>query len=258
MEYREFFQIEIIHPFFSDIPEDLVMVAENETKRHLDKRRFILKKTALGVKVLALFQEERNTFPVLSEDDIFTFYVYPTSDRISDIKDLSTIEKGNMISFTNQEQPIGSSELIATQIKQNGIFCGFPALAKIIIAGNKIKANVTKKSTKYTVIFKARSIRWKYYFVSNSEDSAITIESRNEQITFNEMVIDENTTDQIVTSLRLNFPDTRIKAFESRDLIPYSSNPIKNIKLIKNGDVLISHLPNPQKGQNGIQIIKIK
>ncbi|WP_298548720.1 hypothetical protein [uncultured Aquimarina sp.] len=258
MEYREFFHIEIVHPFFSDIAEDMVIVTENETKSHLNNLGFILKKMPNGLKILAPVHQESKVFSPLEADDIFSFHIYPTSEHIQEVTDLSEIEKGNMISFTNQEQPIGSSELTTNQVIQNGVFCGFPALANIVIAGNKIDTNTIDQPTKFKAKFKTESIKWKYYFVSNSEDPIITLESRDEQISFNEMVIDENTTDQIITSIRLNFPNTQIKAFESKDLVPYSSKPIKNIKLIKNGDVLMSHLPNPRKEQNGIQIIKIK
>ena len=258
MKYQEFFSITIEHSYFSNTPQDLVLVTENKTKKRLSNLGYILKKTTNGVKVLTLVPQDSNTFTSLGEDDIFTFYVYPTSTRIQEVTDLSEIENGNMLSFSNQEEHIGSSEMISTQVDQNGVLCGFPALASIIITGNRINTNVADPSTKYRVVFNAKSVQWKYYFVSNADDSTITLESRDEQINFNEMVIDENTTDQIITSLRLNFPNTQIRTFESVDQIPYSNTPIKNIKLIKNGDILMSHLPNPKEEQRGIQIIKIK
>ncbi|MHA7056530.1 hypothetical protein ACWGOQ_0004880 [Aquimarina sp. M1] len=258
MKYHELFRIEIKHPYFSDIPEDLVLVAEYETKKRLNNLGYILKKIASGVKVFAPVLEENNHTVNLGGDDVFMFYIYPISTRIQEVTDLSEIESGKMLSFSNQEQRIGSSELITTQVSQKGIFCGFPALANVVLVGNKINTNSTDPSTKYSVVFKAKSVQWKYYFVSNTNGSIITLESRDEQISFNEVDIDENSSDQIVTSIRLNFPSTQIRVFESRDLVPYSNKPIKNIKLIKNGDVLMSHLPNPKEEQRGIQIIKIK
>ncbi|WP_299259808.1 hypothetical protein [uncultured Aquimarina sp.] len=258
MKYQEFFSITIAHNYFSGIPEDLVLVAENETKTRLNNLGYILKKTTSGIKILTLVAQDSDTFISLGEDDIFTFYVYPTSVRIQEVTDLSEIENGNMLSFSNQEGQIGSTEMISTQVEQNGVLCGFPALASIVIAGNKINTNSSAPSTNYEILFKAKSVQWKYYFVSNTDDSTITLESRDEQISFNEMVVDQNVSDQIITSLQLNFPNTRIRAFESRDSVPYSNQPIKNIKLIKNGDVLMSHLPNPKIQQQGIQIIKIK
>ncbi|GAA4276740.1 hypothetical protein [Aquimarina mytili] len=258
MEYREFFHIEIIHPYFSGIPKDLILVADNETKKRLISLGCLLKKESGRIKVLAPFDEEGTTFPVLGENDAFTFYIYPTSGSIQEVTDFSAIEKGNMISFTNLQQPLDSSELISTQIEKKGTFQGFPALANIIIAGNKINTEPIGESAKFKAIFRAKSIKWKYYFVSNSQDTNVRLESRDEQIRFHEISIDQNISDQIISSLQLNFPNSQIRVFESRDAIPYSSKPIKNIKLLQNEDVLISHLPNPRAQQQGIQIIKIK
>ncbi len=258
MKYREFFHIEVVHPYYSDIPKDLVLVADNETKERLHSLRCILKKEADGIKVLAPLHPGGTTFPVLGENDVFTFYTYPTSARVQEITDLSTIEEGNMISFTNFGQPIDSLELISTQIEKKGVFQGFSALANVVIAGNKINTETIGESTKFKAIFKTKATKWKYYFVSDSQDPDIRLESRDEQIRFNEISIGQNTLDRITTSIQLNFPNSQISVFESSDVIPYSSKPIKNIKLLQNGDVLISNLPNPQEQQQGIQIIKIK
>lgn len=254
MEYRELFDIEIIHPYFSEISGNLVLVSENETRKRLKGLGYILKKTFNGIKVLAPVLPGNDSFQSLREEDNFTFYVYPTSEHTQEITDFSEIDEGNMISFTNAN----SSELITNQTERRGVLCGFPSIANIVIVGNKINTNRTDRSTNFQAIFKTKSIKWMYYFVSNSENPSISLESRGEQISFNEVVIDENTTDQIIDSIELNFPNTQIKVFESADLVPFSSNPIKNIKLLQDGDVLISHVPNPQKEHNGIQIIKIK
>ncbi|GAA4274019.1 hypothetical protein U6A24_01230 [Aquimarina gracilis] len=258
MKYHEFFHIEIIHPYFSGLPKDLVLVPDNETKKRLNNLGCILRIDVGKIKVLAPIDQESNVFPVLGENDVFTFYIYPTSERIQEITDFSAIKKKNMISFTNLGQPVGNSELMSTQIEQKGVFQGFPSIANIVIAGNKIDTDIIGESARFKAIFKVKSIKWKYYFVSESQDSDVKLESRNEQIHFNEINIDQNTSDQIITSLQLNFPNSHIRAFESKEAIPYSSKPLKNIKLIQNGDVLINHLSNPQEQQQGIQIIKIK
>lgn len=254
MEYRELFQIEIIHPYFSDIPKDIIVVAENNTKKHLKALGYILKKTANGIQVLAPFHKENGGFQSLGDDDIFTFYAYPTSKYIQEITDFSNIEKGNMISFSNDD----NSQLISSQTTQKGVFDGFSAIANIVILGNKINTNITDQSTKFQAEFRSKSIKWRYYFVSNSKDSDIRLESRDEQIRFNEISTDQNILDSVINSLQLNFPNSQIRVFESRDEIPYSSKPKKNIKLLQNENVLISNLPNPRRQQQGIQIIKIK
>ncbi|WP_378179182.1 hypothetical protein [Aquimarina sp. SS2-1] len=258
MEYREIFEIEVIHPYFSVISTDLVLVADIETGKRLINLGYVLKKTVNGVKVLAPFLPESNAFRDLGEEDDFTFFVYPTSEHTKEITDFSEVAKGSMISFSNKGQQQNNSELGASTVLQEGFFGGYPALASIVIKGAEIDLSSLDQSVKFKAIFGAKSIKWKYYFVSNVEDPDIAIESRDDQISFNEIVVDENTTDQIINSIQLNFPNTQVKVFESKDLVPYSRKPIKNIKLLQNGDVLINHLPNPRAEQQGIQIIKIK
>lgn len=258
MKYRELFHIEIIHPYFLDIPKDMILVAEIETKKKLKKLGYILKKTANGAKILIPTPQEDNSFLASTGKDKFTFHVFPTSSYIQEITDFSAIDRGNMISFFNDEQQVNSSGLNTTQVHQNGICYGFPAIAEVVISMNKIDVNKLDQPIKFNAVFKAKSIKWKYYFVSDSQTLNILVESRDTQISFDEVIIDNATTDPVIQSLQLNFPNSQIRAFESRDLVPYSSKPLKNIKLLQNEDVLINHLPNPQEQQQGIQIIKIK
>lgn len=257
MEYREIFNIEVFHPVLSE-PNDVVLVPKNETRKHLSNLGFVVKKTEKGIKILAPMSIRNDGFQPLSEDDNFTFYIYPTSDTTQEITDFSKIDEGHMISFSNQDLPENSQELVSGQVVKEGVFGGYPALGSIQIIGNKINLTPLEQPIKFKAVFGAKSVKWKYYFVSNTEDTDISLESRDNQISFNEVVVDENTTDQIINSIQFNFPNTRVKIFESKDLVPYSNKPIKNIKLLQNGDVLINHLPNPRAEQQGIQIIKIK
>lgn len=257
MEYRKIFNIEVFHPVLSE-PNDVVLVPKNETRKHLSNLGFVVKKTEKGIKVLAPMSLKNGSFQPLSEDDNFTFFIYPTSDVTQEVTDFSEIDEGNMISFSNQDLSENSQELVSSQVVKEGVFGGYPALGSIHIIGHKINITSLEQPIKFKVVFAAKSVKWKYYFVSNSGDTDISLESRDNQISFSEVLVDENTTDQIINSIQLNFPNTQVKIFESKDLVPYSNNPIKNIKLLQNGDVLINHLPNPRAEQQGIQIIKIK
>ncbi len=258
MKYQEFFSIRIEHSYFSGGAADLVLTPVLETEELLKKRGLLLKKTARGIRCLVGIDEENKGFSEKIQNDVFAFYVFPTSDTVREFTDMSEVKEGKMMFFTNENLRKNQLELVAGKIEQEGAYQRFPALAKVEIKGSEMNSEGDGTLFTYQVQFTATAIKWKYYFISNSEDPIITLESRDEQISFNEMIIDENSTDQIITSIRLNFPNTQIKAFESKDLVPHSNKPIKNIKLIKNGDVLMSHLSNPKKEQNGVQIIKIK
>lgn len=258
MKYQEFFSIGIEHSYFSGVAADLVLIPVPETEKLLKKRGLLLKKTATGIRCLVGIDEENTGFFEKIQNDVFAFYVFPISDTVREFTDMSKVKEGEMMFFTNEKLRKNQVELVASEIEQEGACQRFPALAKVEIKGSEMNSEGDGTSFTYQVQFTATAIKWKYYFISNTDDSTITLESRDEQISFNEMIIDENSTDQIITSMQLNFPNTQIKAFESNDLVPCTSKPIKNIKLIKNGDVLINHLSNPKKEQNGIQIIKIK
>ncbi len=258
MKYQEFFSITIEHSYFSGGAADLVLTPVAETEELLKKRGLLLKKTARGIRCLVGIDEENKGFSEKIQNDVFAFYVFPTSDTVREFTDMSEVKEGEMMFFTNEKLRKNQLELVASEIEQEGAYQRFPALAKVEIKGSEMNSEGDGTLFTYQVQFTATAIKWKYYFISNTDDSTITLESRDEQISFNEMIIDENSTDQIITSIRLNFPNTQIKAFESKDLVPHSIKPIKNIKLIKNGDVLMSHLPNPEEEHNGVQIIKIK
>ncbi len=258
MKYQKFFSITIEHSYFTGETADLVLTPVVETEELLKRRGLLLKKTTTGIRCLVGIDKENTDFSEKIQNDVFAFYIFPTSDTVREFTDMSTVEEGKMMLFTNEKLHKKQVGLVASAIDQEGTCQGFPALAKVEIKGSEMQLEEDSMSFTYQIQFAAKAIQWKYYFISNTDDPNITLESRDEQISFNEMIISENTTDQIVTSLRLNFPNTQIKAFESKDLVPYSNKPIKNIKLIKNGDVLMSHLPNPKEEQNGIQIIKIK
>lgn len=253
MEYREFFHIEIKHPYFSGMPEDLILEVESETKKRLNTLSFLIKKTVTGIRILAPVHKEYNDISSLEEEDIFRFYIYPTSEYIYEITD---IEKGYMIPFTNKELKTNSFDLKASQTIRREMFHGFPTLARIEIAGKKVADSLGENPPKFLATFKAKSVKWKYYFVTNPEDT-IKLESRDEQISFNELVIEKNTLDQITTSLQLTFPNAQITVFESNDEIAYTQKPRKNIKLFKGDNQLIAHLPNPKIINQGVQVLNI-
>jgi len=264
MKYQEFFSITIEHSYFSGGPADLIVYPEEKTRKLLEKQGFLLKRTGTGIKVLLPMRDNNRVFPVLTADDLFAFHVLPTSGTVREFTDISEIEEDNMILFTNEGLDIGTIELIKSETVKEEVFQNFPALAKIEIKGNQITTDVNGTPPVYKAIFDSKSIKWKYYLLSKSGATDIAVETRGDQLQFNELEIGNNSLDPIITSLRLNFPDTKIAVFESSVAIPFSSKSIKDIKLIQRDSVtqtdsiLMKHLPNPSIYDQGIQIIKIK
>ncbi|WP_130734440.1 hypothetical protein [Flavobacterium sp. J27] len=256
MRYSVCFQIEIVHPYFSDNVSDLIILPDAETALLLSSRRFIIKKTANGIMILKVVNESVLTDAVL-KDSVFVFTIFPTSHTVREFTDTSMVEMGNMLLFSNEELSKGDLELTKLETRQKGYYQNFPALARVEIKGEEIISQLNGSPLMYKVIFQSKAIKWKYYFVSQSEATDLTITSREEQLKFIQLEIKEDFSDKIVQSLRLNFKETQIIVFESNHNIPYSKTPIKNINLKQNGLILINHLPNPAVQDNGIQIIQI-
>lgn len=264
MKYGEFFQIEIVHDYFLGQIADLILLPEAQTKRLLEKQRFLIKKTGKGIKVLIPENEENTVISGLEPNDVFVFHVFPTSDSVQEFTDTSEVENGKVMLFTNDGLGTENVELVKSETVQEGKFQGFPAIARVEIKASEVTTEINSISPVYQVVFNSKSIKWKYYFLANTDVTNIAIDTKDEQLQFNELEIKDDTSDQIITSLRLNFPDTKILVFESNTSIPSSSKPIKDIKLVQKDSViqadstLIKHLPNPKSSDQGIQIIKIK
>ncbi|MBQ4820707.1 hypothetical protein [Aquimarina sp. MMG016] len=265
MKYGEFFQIEIVHHYFLDEIADLILLPEAQTRRLLEKQHFLIKRTGKGIKVLIPEKEKNTILSGIESNDVFVFHVFPTSDSVLEFTDTSGFENDKMMLFTNERLGVDNVELVRSETVQEGKFKGFSAMARVEIKASEVITDINVTSPVYQVVFNSKSIKWKYYFLANPDDSNIVIDAKDEQLQFKELEIKEDdTSDQIITSLRLNFPDTKILVFESNTSIPSSNKPIKDIKLIQKDSViqadstLIKHLPNPKSSDQGIQIIKIK
>lgn len=256
MRYHVFFQIELVHPYFSGNVTDLIILPDAQTALLLSSQRFIIKKTTNGIMVLKVVDDEVLSLPML-EEAVFVFSVFPTSDAVREFTDTSMVETGKMLLFSNKELSTGDLELTKSETLQKGKYQNFPAIARVEIKGGEITSQPNGSSLLYKAHFQSKAIKWRYYFVSNSKTTDLAIATRDQQLKFNPLEIKEDSSDQIVQSLLLHFQDTQIVVFESSIDIPYSKTPIKNINLIQNGSVLINHLPNPEVQDYGIQIIKI-
>jgi hypothetical protein len=83
------------------------------------------------------------------------------------------------------------------------------------------------------------------------------VEARDGSITFTGAQVDENSTDQIGRALRENFPQYQLWLFTSTAPIATTDRPRKHIQLLRDGQLLFKHLPNPDLGSDSISIIRI-
>ncbi|NHN24065.1 hypothetical protein FIA58_000110 [Flavobacterium jejuense] len=257
MRYRVFFQIEIVHPYFSTAAADLIILPDAQTTLFLSKQRFLIRRTINGIKILRAINENDEKLTAIEVENVFVFNIFPTSENVREFTDTSMVETGKMLLFSNEGLSKGNVELMKSKTFQEGKYQNFPAIARVEIKGGEIISQSNGSPHLYKALFQSRAIKWKYYFVSNSKTTDLAIATRDQQLKFTQLEIKEDFSDKIVQSLTLNFQDTKIIVFESNIDIPYSKTPIKNINLKQNGLILINHLPNPEVQDNGIQIIKI-
>lgn len=257
MRYKEFFRIEIDHQYFSpDGAADLAVHPDGPTLRFLRGQHLLLKSIKNGVKVLIPIDENGNTKPVFRPGDGLTFEVYPQSSSFSLFTAASGLAKGQVIHFSNQGLTGTNAQLLSSTSVGIGALNGFPMVAKVEIQlSNELLSSST--SVPYQVGFQARSEKWKYYFVTDKDTTDIAVEDRGENLVFNKLQIDAQSTDQLGISLRSNFPEANLFRFESTTPIPCSDQALKNLQLLRDGHVLIKHLPNPEMAEKAVKIIRI-
>lgn len=257
MMYKEFFQIETEHQYFSaDGAADLALVPDRDTLQYLKGRHFILKSTGNGLKVLIPVDKDGIATTTFQPDEVLTFEVFPRSSTFSLFTETSDLGIGEIFRFTNEGLSAATLELVSSTSSANGSLNGFPLIGKIEI--HLTDALVTGPNlTTYKVVFNAKSETWRYFFVSDKETTDLNVEDRDENLVFNQVNLDGNSSDKIGMSLRQNFPEANIFLFESATSIPCSNKVLKNLQLLRDGHVIIKHLPNPDIGDAAIRIVKI-
>ncbi len=253
MKYIVFFQLEIHHQYFPNKVENLTIAPEIQTEQFMKRHGLQLKKVPNGIIVLQPTSNEGLSLPIIEADDVFSFSIFPKSDVIQQITDTSPVSSDKILFFTNEG--LSSGDLLISEASSTEKLDGFPALAKVAIKGSELIAESDESGHNYRAVFNSKSVTWKYYFVSEPGNDNLSIETRKDQLSFSQLDVG---TDEIGHSLQSNFPDAQIIVFESNVSIPYSLTPVKDIKLMQDGEEIIKHLPNPATISRGIQILKIK
>ena len=257
MKYKAYFQLEIAHQYYTSGKTNLAIIPDGPTLKLMQSQQLATKITPKGLKVLMPVDEEGNMLPQISQDATFAFNVFPTSDSLSEYTDNTSIAEGSAMLFTNEGLPKGTTELAESSTPGGERMKGVPVMAKANVKMD-VFGPVTRDTTPvFKAEIKVKSMKWRYYFLTDKDIEKFTIEVRNTPITFSRLAIPEDGTDQVAASLRSSFPDVAIAAFESDAPIAYSENPIKDIKLKHDENEVIKHLPNPIADNNGVQIIKI-
>ena len=260
MNYREFFRVEIDHQYFQPGEcAELRIVPDQATHRFLKGRRLIFKEMVNGIRVLVPVDEAGSAIPVFNTDDLFTFKVFPTSTTFRSFTAMPDMEEGELLSFTNATLLENDTELVASVSAGSGTLHGFPLIAAVTIQIGDfvLDANNVPTTPNYKIVFNSRAEKWRYYFVSDPETTDFSIQDVNEELVFNNVAIQTVTDDKILTSLQSNFPDANLFLFESETPVAFRSQAINKLQLIRNEDIIVNHLPNPDPKDINFKIIQI-
>ncbi len=255
MRYKEFFEIKLVHPYTKGILEYLVLTADKSAIPVIKKNRFLLKNTVSGFKILMPVDEQGKSLVVLGVDDTLVFNVFPSSQAFFEFTDFSAINENKIFLFTNQGLGNDSVDLLLSETSINDKLNSFPAVGQIKITPNNVTPVIDNVAPVYEVRFEAKSMTWKYFFITKEESDSLSVESKD--ITFKKL--NEETLDPVFKGLKANFITTEmnIQAFESEVPLVCQNIPRKDIQLKNDRVTVIKHLPNPDIGDHGIQIIKI-
>lgn len=256
MMYKEFFSIEIEHQYFSSHGgADLTILPDRSTLRFLQGLRLIVKATRNGLKVLIPVDE--NGVPTISlpSDEALMFEIFPQSNTFS-LFTVPSLPIGEILAFTNLGLAETDSELQSSRALDSSSLNGFPMVAKVEIKLTSVLLTRIEVLP-YKVVFAARSAKWKYYLVADQDTTDLKVEDRGGNHVFTKQEIDGQSTDEIGMSLRTNFPEANLFLFESNIPIPCQDQALKNLELLRDGEVLIKHLPNPEMAEQAVRIINI-
>ncbi|WP_075341987.1 hypothetical protein [Tenacibaculum agarivorans] len=207
MKYTALFQLKITHEYFSEVIEDIAIVLASETKRIFNSKQFLVKKNTDGIQVLVA---ENNT----KLDYVFECYIVPTSDEIKGITKSPNVEDDEIVVYTNDSKGTETLHKSIVKRKETIHVKGYQPLGKVQI-------RIPKKSQTYQINLESRSIKWKYYFITDG-NKELSISSRNDEFAFVEL----SELDHKISNLQSSFPEAQIKVFESENEISYTQKTI--------------------------------
>lgn len=255
MKYQTFFEVAIEHPFTTSILQYVSIRPTISTTKFLQGRGLIYKQTESGFRILAPLKGENNALPTFQEGENLLFSVFASSSDFLGFTDFSFAEEDKIMLFSNENLSNGGGDLVISEVSGNNKLNGFPEVGKIEIVLNNVEAETNQNTPLYTVRFSAKSIIWKYYFITKNDTDTLSV--NNKDIAFQKL--SNETSDPVFNKLKTNFASSglHIKAFQSEEALACQSSPRKEIQLKNENATIISHLPNPEFSDRGIQIIRI-
>lgn len=276
MNYQRLFSISIRHDYFSNnLCNSLGLLPTSTTDRILKGHGLILKKSFGGLQVLIGIEDDPSSPQVgnplvpLSSDETFEFDLLVEDKNFGSFTDLSTIdaieepalEEGekSLLVFTADGVPSGG-ELTTTKIAVNNK--RFNSWGRISIDYANFLA--LEDAPEFFIQFESPAINWTYYLLLDSTETVAdySIEDGNSSpsLVFDnpiDFTADHSLGGSIGERLGASLGSARGVMIQSSSQQKYQEIVRRNIRLLRAGNVLVAHLPNPSFLDDGNSILHL-
>ena len=271
MIYRKIFGISVFHDYFSNnLLRAFSIQPGYATNRRLSGHGLILKETINGINILTGMTAENMPLIPIENGTLFEFdlflrdHHFPSYTNLSTLDSLPspTLEEGEkeLLIFTSQGLLNGG---MLNPEKQAATYKNPQLWARISIDYQDF-LNLPSPPD-FNIQFEASTAFWSYYFITSLSNTvsafSLTDGNSNPALTFDTPIdfsTDPGLGGPIAEHLMEKF--TMAKGFLIRTSIPlkYQEQARKNIRLLKAGNILINHMPNPSYLSDGNSIMHLE
>ena len=245
----------IDHEYFGGAARSLRIEALSDTKQLMKRYALKMKASESGLELLATKAGKKNSVPLESSGLTLEFALFSEDPQFLFYTDLPGGGKGSVAFYSNEKSPVKNATLRQSALPWQGKRAeGLFGLIRIIVAPTLFRK---PKEIRYRIGFEGLSAQWKYYYVGPLHFSDPEIE--HDDIQFQKAPIKQGEAiyrnDSLARSLVSTFPEAQHWVFASKEKVPWRAKPYDHVKLMRDGEVVIPHLPNPRKENRGLHII---
>lgn len=255
MGLENIISIQVEQEYFKDgLAKNLIFEPVVDTVKLLKQYAFKVKYMESGIDIFAIKVDTHNSIP-LTENLTFEFNMFCSDPYLRTHTKLYEHPTKSIL-YSNLNNLESNASLRKEYVDKLDSARDMRFIAKIQLV---ISPDVFRKSTvlRYDISWESESDIWKYYYIGRLNFPSPEIE--HNEIQFEKQAILKDNTiykeDKVAQGLFDNFPEAQHWMFTSSDDVVWKSEPYKDIKLIRDSEIIIPHLPNPRKEENGQYII---
>lgn len=221
----------------------------------------LIKQNALRLKYnesgfdLFISKREENEIITLKENILLDFAIYSSDPYFRTHTSLEEIPSKNIL-YSNKNNLLKSADLIPEFIDQTGMEndMQFIAITQITLNNENINNTV---GLNYRFRWAGAGHQWRYYYIGRKNFPSPDI--IHDEIQFEKEAVQKDNdlynNDELARDLYNYYPNAQHWVFISQKNVIWKEKSYKDIRLLRDNEIIISHLPNPLQEQNGKHII---